>query len=92
MGLHIFFILDRFEISLECVLHCHGGVEVESTCSAIGGPDKVVALIEKVPAPISAALKVVSGMLPAVGIGILLRYMNAKENVSWVILGFAVAT
>ncbi len=58
----------------------------------IVGPDKVVALIDKVPAPITAALKVVAGMLPAVGIGILLRYMNAKENVSWVILGFAVAT
>ena len=38
-----FFILDRLDISLECVLHCHGWVEVESTCSAIGRPDKVVA-------------------------------------------------
>lgn len=58
----------------------------------IVGPDNVVALIDKIPASIAAALKVVSGMLPAVGIGILLRYMNAKDNIAWVIIGFALAT
>ena len=56
------------------------------------GPDRVVSLVDMIPAAITSGFKVVAGMLPALGIGILLRYMNAKSNISWVIIGFAMAS
>ncbi|MGG7955223.1 PTS sugar transporter subunit IIC [Klebsiella aerogenes] len=41
-----------------------------------------------IPASIMNGLKVAGGVLPALGIAILLRYLPIKKNISFLILGF----
>ncbi|MDS6631325.1 PTS sugar transporter subunit IIC [Klebsiella michiganensis] len=44
-----------------------------------------------IPASIMNGLKVAGGLLPALGISILLRYLPIKKNISFLILGFFLA-
>ncbi len=53
------------------------------------GPEKVADLVNMMPDFIIGALSVAGNMLPAVGIAILMRYMNVKEYFIYLILGYA---
>lgn len=55
----------------------------------IVGADNINSLLELLPDWIMGGFKVAGGILPAVGIGILLKYMNAKNYVAYLIIGFA---
>jgi len=48
-------------------------------------------IVQHVPESIMNGLKVSGGMLPALGIAILMRYLPIKKNVSFLILGFFLA-
>jgi PTS system mannose-specific IIC component len=55
------------------------------------GKDIVSALISIIPEQIILGMKVAGGLLPVVGIAILLRYMNTKAYIPYLVIGFAVA-
>lgn len=56
---------------------------------AVGG-DAINRVLEMLPDPIMGTFRVVAGMLPAMGLAILLRYMNVKRYIPYLIGGFVV--
>ena len=55
------------------------------------GQDIVELITTYIPTWLTGGLKVAGAMLPAVGIGILLRYLPTPKYISYLILGFAAA-
>jgi len=56
------------------------------------GADAVQALIAKIPANWVTGLATVGGMLPAVGIGMLLNYMGRRPLIPFFLIGYLLAT
>ncbi|WP_367342138.1 PTS mannose/fructose/sorbose/N-acetylgalactosamine transporter subunit IIC [Limosilactobacillus sp.] len=59
--------------------------------SVIFGPTLVKGILSVTPKWLTGGLTVAGGLLPAVGIALLLRYLPAKEYFSYLILGFVMA-
>jgi len=55
------------------------------------GPDVVKFILQVVPSWVTDGLIVAGGMLPVVGVGMLLRYMPVKKFLSYIIVGFVLA-
>ncbi len=55
------------------------------------GPDVVSKLVEFMPVVLIDGMKTAGGILPALGLAILLRYMPINENISYAIVGFVLA-
>ena len=55
------------------------------------GPDVVKFILHVVPTWVTDGLTVAGGMLPVVGVGMLLRYMPVKKFLSYIIVGFVLA-
>jgi len=55
------------------------------------GPDVVKFILTVVPSWVTDGLTVAGGMLPVVGVGMLLRYMPVKKFLSYIIVGFVLA-
>ncbi len=55
------------------------------------GPEVVTKIVEIMPLVLINGMKTAGGLLPALGLAILLRYMPLSENVSYVIIGFVLA-
>lgn len=56
------------------------------------GPAQMTTFMDAVPAWLIDGFKVAGGMLPVVGIAILMRFMNAKNYVAYLLFGFALAS
>ena len=56
------------------------------------GADAVQSLIANIPGKWITGLAVVGGMLPAVGIGMLLNYMGKRQLVPYFLIGFLLMT
>lgn len=56
--------------------------------TVIFGPDLVGGIIEYIPEWLSGGLSVAGGLLPAVGIGLLLRYLPVKSYFGYLVIGF----
>lgn len=56
------------------------------------GEDLVNSILSASPEWILSGLKVAGGLLPAIGVGILLRYLPVKKYAAYIILGFVAAT
>lgn len=56
------------------------------------GAEAVQRLMAQVPEKLVAGLAVVGGMLPAVGIGMLLNYMGKRQLIPYFLVGFLLAT
>lgn len=59
--------------------------------AVIFGPDLVNKLLEITPEWLTGGLSVAGGLLPAVGIGLLLRYLPVKEYFSYLLIGFVLS-
>ena len=57
----------------------------------IFGENIVNTLVEKMPEWLTGGLSVAGGLLPAVGIAILLRYLPVKKYISYLLIGFFAA-
>ena len=57
----------------------------------IFGPSLVNTILQHTPAWLTGGLSVAGGLLPAVGIALLLRYLPAKEYISYLVIGFVLA-
>lgn len=55
------------------------------------GPTLVGGIIEYIPQWLSGGLSVAGGLLPAVGIGLLLRYLPVKSYFGYLLIGFVLA-
>ncbi|MDF7639238.1 PTS sugar transporter subunit IIC [Lactobacillus sp. ESL0791] len=55
------------------------------------GPKIVGSFINYIPAWLSGGLKTAAGILPAVGIGMLLQYLPTRDYFSYIIIGFVLA-
>lgn len=55
------------------------------------GPSLVESINSVIPGWLSTGLKVASGVFPAIGFAILLKYMNVKGNFQYIIIGFVVS-
>ncbi len=55
------------------------------------GPDVVSAIVDVLPTVFIDGMKTAGGLLPALGLAILLRYMPLNENISYAILGFVLS-
>lgn len=55
------------------------------------GPEVVSSIVEWMPVIIIDGMKTAGGLLPALGLAILLRYMPFNENVAFAIIGFVLA-
>lgn len=60
--------------------------------AVIFGPNLVNAILAYTPEWLTGGLTVAGGLLPAVGIGLLLRYLPAKEYISYLIVGFVLVS
>ena len=58
----------------------------------IFGPELVKSLIDKSPEWLLGGLQVAGGILPAVGIALLLRNMPSKDNFAYILIGFVLTT
>lgn len=56
------------------------------------GPDKMTTLMNAVPEWLVNGFRIAGGMLPVVGIAILMRFMNAKNDISYLLFGFALVS
>lgn len=56
------------------------------------GADSINTVLDLFPQWIMGSFKVAGGILPAVGIGILLKYMNAKNYFAYILLGFGLVS
>lgn len=56
------------------------------------GPDNMTNFMNAVPEWLINGFKVAGGMLPVVGIAILMRFMNAKNYIAYLLIGFALAS
>ena len=61
---------------------CTSGIPILLT--VIFGPKLVGGIIEYIPEWLSSGLSVAGGLLPAVGIGLLLRYLPVKSYFGWI--------
>ena len=52
------------------------------------GAEALTSLIDMMPDPIMGAFSTLAGMLPALGLAVLLKYMNTKRNIAFLIIGF----
>ena len=68
---------------------CVSGIPVLLT--VILGPQIVGSFINYIPAWLSGGLKTAAGILPAVGIGMLLQYLPTRDYFSYIIIGFVLA-
>ena len=68
---------------------CTSGIPILLT--VIFGPKLVGGIIEYIPEWLSSGLSVAGGLLPAVGIGLLLRYLPVKSYFGYLIVGFVAA-
>lgn len=59
--------------------------------SVIYGPTLIKGVLKVTPAWLTGGLSVAGGLLPAVGIALLLRYLPAKQYFSYLIIGFVMA-
>lgn len=59
--------------------------------TVILGPKIVGSFINYIPAWLSGGLKTAAGILPAVGIGMLLQYLPTRDYFSYIIFGFVLA-
>ena len=59
--------------------------------TVILGPKIVGSFINYIPAWLSGGLKTAAGILPAVGIGMLLQYLPTRDYFSYLIIGFVLA-
>ncbi|MCT1905235.1 PTS sugar transporter subunit IIC [Oceanobacillus sojae] len=59
--------------------------------TVILGPTLVGSFIDYVPEWITGGLQVAGGLLPAVGIGMLLNYLPTKDYVAYLVIGFVLA-
>lgn len=59
--------------------------------AVIFGPSLVDTILKYTPEWLTGGLTVAGGLLPAVGIGLLLRYLPAKEYFSYLVIGFVLA-
>lgn len=59
--------------------------------AVIFGPNLVKSILNVTPEWLTGGLSVAGGLLPAVGIALLLRYLPAKEYISYLIIGFVLA-
>jgi len=57
----------------------------------IVGPTLVESINAVIPTWLSAGLKIASGIFPAIGFSILLKYMNVKGNIQYIIIGFVLS-
>ncbi|CAM2778319.1 PTS mannose/fructose/sorbose/N-acetylgalactosamine transporter subunit IIC [Dellaglioa algida] len=60
--------------------------------AVVFGPKLVNAILAYTPEWLTGGLTVAGGLLPAVGIGLLLRYLPAKEYISYLIVGFVLVS
>ena len=58
---------------------------------SIFGPKLVGGIINYIPDWLSSGLSIAGGLLPAVGIGLLLRYLPVKSYFGYLIVGFVAA-
>lgn len=56
------------------------------------GVDSIQALLDKIPVWFIGSFRVAGGLLPVVGIGILLKYMNSKNYFAYILIGFALVS
>ena len=68
---------------------CTSGIPVLLT--VIFGPKLVGGIINYIPDWLSSGLSIAGGLLPAVGIGLLLRYLPVKSYFGYLIAGFVAA-
>ena len=68
---------------------CTSGIPVLLT--VIFGPKLVGGIINYIPDWLSSGLSIAGGLLPAVGIGLLLRYLPVKSYFGYLIVGFVAA-
>lgn len=61
------------------------------TLAVIFGPSLVNTILQHTPEWLTGGLSVAGGLLPAVGIALLLRYLPAKEYISYLVIGFVLA-
>ncbi|WP_440897534.1 PTS mannose/fructose/sorbose/N-acetylgalactosamine transporter subunit IIC [Amphibacillus sp. Q70] len=61
------------------------------TLTVIVGPTIVEQIVQYIPDWLSSGLDVAGGLLPALGIGLLLRYLPAKDYFGYLIIGFVAA-
>lgn len=54
----------------------------------IAGQPVVEAILTYMPAWLTSSLKTVSGVLPALGVALLMIFMPVKENLHWLLLGY----
>lgn len=59
--------------------------------AVIFGPDLVKIILDYTPDWLTGGLRVAGGLLPAVGIGLLLRYLPVKDYFGYLIIGFLLA-
>jgi len=59
--------------------------------AVVFGPDLVNTILNYTPEWLIGGLSVAGGLLPAVGIGLLLRYLPVKSYISYLIIGFVLA-
>lgn len=59
--------------------------------TVVFGPKLVGSIIQYIPAWLSGGLSVAGGLLPAVGIGLLLRYLPVKSYFGYLVVGFVMA-
>lgn len=59
--------------------------------AVIFGPSLINTILSHTPEWLTNGLTVAGGLLPAVGIGLLLRYLPAKEYFSYLVIGFVLA-
>ncbi len=55
------------------------------------GPDVVDAIINYLPQVILDGMKTAGGIIPAIGLAMLLRYMPVKENIAYLLFGFVLS-
>lgn len=55
------------------------------------GPDIVASIVNVMPEMLIDGMKTAGGLLPALGLAILLKYMPLKENIAYTIIGFVLA-
>lgn len=59
--------------------------------AVIFGPSLINTILDHTPEWLTNGLTVAGGLLPAVGIGLLLRYLPAKEYFSYLVIGFVLS-
>lgn len=56
------------------------------------GPERMTAFTNAIPEWLIGGFRVAGGLLPVVGIAILMRFMNAKNDLAYLLFGFALVS